>query len=111
LKAVSNTITIRPNNQSRIGTGVALGFFLLLEFHQDLAHAVGQLRAVAEFTGHFQQHAGHQAADQHRHGNRRHDGDELDEVPLGNGGDQQVLGFPDQGAHTAQGCTHSAVHQ
>ena len=91
--------------------GRASGGFPGLELHQYLAHAGGQERAVSELSGDLEQRAGGQAAYQHRHGHRRHEQEERDEIPLRHRGDQQVLGFSHQRADTTQCGTHGAVHE
>ncbi len=52
-----------------------------------------------------------QSGDQYRHGDRRHDQEELDEIPFRDGGDQQVLRFANQGADAAESGADGAVHQ
>jgi len=39
-----------------------------------------------------------------------HQNEELQEIPPCNGGDEQVLGFPNQGTYASQGGAHRSVH-
>ena len=88
----------------------ALRLLLAIALQQNDAYRVRQRGAVAEQAKALDQQAGENAAQQHRHRNRRHTQKEAGEIPAGRMSDNQVLRFAYHGHHAAQRGTDASLH-